>query len=445
MIKQTQKIYAAILIAAGSFSMVNATTQEPARLMRFADIHKEKVTFVYSGDIYIANIHNGKSTRLTSHEGMETFPKFSRDGQKIAFAAEFNGSRQVYTMSIDGTNLKQITYYNDVGPMPPRGGYDNRVLDWSADDRHVLVRGNRLPWGVRMGRPLMVPVDGGLAKPLAIPETGGGMLSPDGKKYVYTPIDREFRTWKRYRGGRAQDIWVYDLEKNTSEQLTTNRATDNQPVWIGDNIYFLSDRDYTLNLYQYQQGNTPKKITDHKTHDSLWASAGPDSLVYENDAYLWRFDPTVGKSEKLNIFIDGNPENLLPQFKNVGEQIESMAISKDGKRAVFAARGEIFTVPAEKGEIRNISKTPASREISVSWSPDGKQVAYLSDETGEYEIYVKDQNGQGKPKQLTDNGNIWRFAPVWSPDSKKLAFSDKNQILWVLDLRSKDLTHFQVY
>lgn len=432
--------FAGLVLSASALLAPSIQAEESTRLLRFADIHKDKVTFVYSGDIYIADINSGQSTRLTSHVGFETFPKFSRAGDKIAFSAEFNGSRQVYTMNLDGSDVKQITYYNDVGQMPPRGGYDYRVMDWSADDKNVLVRGNRLPWGVRMGRPYLVPVDGGLAQPMAVPETGGGMLSPDGKKYVYTPIDREFRTWKRYRGGRAQDIWIYDLEKNTSEQLTTNHATDNQPVWVGDNIYFLSDRDYTLNLFQYQKGGEPKKLTDHKDHDSLWASAGPDSLVYENDGFLWRYTPESGKSEKLNIKIKGHAQDLMPQFKNVSAQIESMAISKDGNRALIGARGEIFTVPAKQGEVRNISNSAAEREISVSWSPDGKQVAYLSDKTGEYEIYIRAQDGLSEPKQITSDGHIWRFAPVWSPDNKKLAFSDKNQTLWVVDIKSQKLT-----
>ncbi|WP_196140088.1 S41 family peptidase [Aliikangiella sp. G2MR2-5] len=430
------------IAVAGSLGFMSSISQaeESTRLLRFADIHKDKVTFVYSGDIYIADIDSGKSTRLTSHIGFETFPKFSRDGKKIAFAAEFDGSRQVYTMDIDGSNIKQLTYYNDVGPMPPRGGYDYRVMDWSPDNQHVLVRANRLPWGPRMGQPYLVPVDGGMAKPLAIPETGGGMLSPDGRKFIYTPIDREFRTWKRYRGGRAQDVWIYDLEKNSSEQLTTFKGTDNQPVWVGDQIYFLSDRDYTLNLYQYQKGQKPKKVTNHKNHDSLWASAGPEAIVYENDAFLWRFDPESGTSKKLNIKVEGNSQHLMPQYKNVAAQIESMDISNDGKRAVFGARGEIFSVPASKGEIRNISKSPAAREISVSWSPDGQSLAYLSDKSGEYEIYIRSQNGQSEAKRLTTDGNIWRFAPVWSPDSKKIAFSDKNQTLWVVDIKSGKLS-----
>jgi len=428
-----------LILSTAALLSTSVQADDSTRLLRFADIHKDKVTFVYSGDIYIADINSGESTRLTSHIGFETFPKFSRAGDKIAFAAEFNGSRQVYTMNLDGGDIKQLTYYNDVGPMPPRGGYDYRVMDWSADDKNVLVRGNRLPWGVRMGRPYLVPVDGGLAQAMAVPETGGGMLSPDGKKYLYTPIDREFRTWKRYRGGRAQDVWIYDLENNTSEQLTTNRATDNQPVWVGDEIYFLSDREYTLNLYQYQKGSEPKKLTEHKTHDSLWASAGPEALVYENDGYLWRFDPSKNKSEQLKINIKGHQQDLMPQFKNVAAQIESMSISKDGKRALFGARGEIFTVPAKHGEIRNISNTPGVREISVSWSPNGKQVAYLSDKTGEYEIYIRSQDGQGEAQQITSNGEIWRFDPVWSPDSKKLAFADKNQTLWSLNIKSKKM------
>ncbi len=428
-----------LALAASSFLSAPLFADDATRLLRFADIHKDKVTFVYSGDIYIADINSGKSVRLTSHIGFETFPKFSRAGDKIAFAAEFNGSRQVYTMNLDGSDMKQITFYNDVGAMPPRGGYDYRVMDWSADDKNVLVRGNRLPWGVRMGKPYLVPIDGGLAKPMAVPETGGGMLSPDGKKYLYTPIDREFRTWKRYRGGRAQDVWVYDLEKNISERLTTNPATDNQPVWVGDKIYFLSDREYTLNLFEYQKGSQPKKLTEHKTHDSLWASAGPEALIYENNGFLWRFDPKEQQTKKLSIQIQGHQQELMPQFKNVSNNIESMAISKDGSRAAFAARGEIFTVPAKNGEIRNISNSAAAREISLSWSPNGKHVAYLSDKSGEYEIYLRRQDGLGKETQITNNGKIWRFAPVWSPDSKKLAFSDKNQTLWVVDIKSKKM------
>ena len=428
-------ILAIVLLTVGTPSFA----RENVRLMRYADIHKDKVTFVYAGDIYVADIHSGQSTRLTSDIGFEVFPKFSHSGKKIAFSAEYTGSRQVYIMNIDGSDLKQLTWYNDVGPMPPRGGYDYRILDWSVDDKNVLARANRLPWGERMGRPYLVPIDGGLAQPLAVPETGGGMLSPDGNKFVYTPIDREFRTWKRYRGGRAQDVWVYDLQNNSSKRLTTHRASDYQPVWIGDEIYFLSDRDYTINLYKYNKDANPEKLTHHDLHDALWASAGPEALVYENDGYLWRFDPKTRSTRQLKINIAGNPRALVASRKNLKKQIESMDISYDGKRVVMGARGEIFTVPAKNGEIRNISKSPSAREISVSWSPNGRYVAYLSDKTGEYELYIKDRKADYKEKQLTTDGSIWRFTPVWSPNSEKLAFSDKNHILWVVNINDSRL------
>ncbi|MFT6436517.1 MAG: tricorn protease [Candidatus Azotimanducaceae bacterium] len=409
------------------------------RLLRFADIHRDKVTFVYSGDIYVASISSGIATRLTSHQGFETFPRFSRSGEYIAFSAEFTGSRQVFKMKVDGSDLQQLTWYNDVGVMAPRGGYDYRVMDWSVDDKNVLVRANRLPWSRRMGRPYLVPADGGLAQPMAVPETGSGMLSPDGTKYVYTPIDREFRTWKRHRGGRAQDVWVYDLKNNTSEQLTDNPATDNLPVWVGDNIYFLSDRDYTLNLYRYEEGKEPTKISNHETYDALWAAAGPEALVYESGGYLWRYAPGDDGPARLKISVLGNPHDLMPSFKNVTKQIESMDVSADGQRAVFGARGEIFTVPAKQGEIRNITQSADHREISVSWSPDGKYIAYLSDRSGEYEIYIRDQSGEGVEQQITKGAIIWRFPPRWSPDSRQLAFADKNHVLWTLDVKTRTL------
>ncbi|GGA70766.1 tricorn protease [Neiella marina] len=424
--------------------MAHAYSTDNTRLLRFADIHKDQVTFVYAGDIYIANHKTGESQRLTDHIGYEAFPKFSPDGSKIAFSAEFNGSRQVYVMNTDGSALKQLTYYNDVGPMPPRGGYDYRVLDWTPDGKKVLFRANRLPWGERMGRPYTVSIDGGMEQPLAVPETGGGMLTADGSKYVYTPIDREFRTWKRTRGGRAQDVWVYDLENNTSEQLTSHRATDHQPTVVGDTIYFVSDREYTLNLYQYQQGGAPIKLTDHQEFDVLWPSAGPDAIVYENGGYLYRFDPSTKQSSKLTINIAGLRQYAEPYSKNVSKFIDTMSVDNGGNRALFTARGEIFSVPKKDGVTRNLSLTPSAREIDASWSPNGRYIAYMSDATGEYEIYLKDRSNNNKVKQLTSDGSIWRFTPVWSADSKYLMYADKNHTLWLLNAKSGKQTKIDV-
>ena len=426
----------AVAVAPAISPMVAAYQTQDTRLLRFPDIHKESVTFVYAGDIYIANTKTGKSTRLTDHIGFETFPKFSPDGSQIAFSAQYNGSRQVYVMNRDGSDLKQLTYYNDVGVMPPRGGFDYRVLDWTPDGKHIVFRANRTPYGQRVGRPYIVPAAGGLEQPLAIPETGGGMLSPDGKQYVYTPIDREFRTWKRTRGGRAQDVWVYDLENNKSKQLTTDRATDQQPTWVNNNIYYVSDREYTLNLYKHQDGKNPIKVTNHSDFDVLWPSAGPNAIVYENGGYLYRFDDATQQSEKLSINVQGNREHTMAYSKNVSDFIDSMDVSHDGKRVLFTARGELFSVPVKNGPTRNLSHTPKGREISATWSPNGRYIAYMSDETGEYEIYLKDRANNNQVKQLTSNGSIWRFEPVWSPDNKKLLFSDQNHTLWWLDIKT---------
>ena len=425
-----------ILLSFSLVSLADQTAAKSTQLLRFADIHKNQVTFVYAGDIYTASTTEGVAKRLTSHQGFETFPKFSRDGKKIAFTAEYTGSRQVYVMNVDGSDLQQLTWYNDVGAMPPRGGFDYRILDWSADDEHILVRANRLPWGIRMGQPYWVPLAGGMEQPLAVPEAGGGMLSPDGNKLVYTPKDREFRTWKRYRGGRAQDIWVYDLIKNTSKQLTTHDATDHQPVWVGDEIYFISDRDYHLNLYRYVEGGTPIKVTDHDQFDSLWASAGPEAIVYENGGHLWRYDPKSNTSQQLNISVTANQEPMIAKRKNVKALINSMTLAPDSKSLMIAARGELFKATTENNEIRHFSRTADAREIDVTWSPDGKSVAYLSDASGEYELYTKNIK-TGKVTQITADGYTWRYAPSWSPDSQKLAFADTNQTLWVVDVNDK--------
>jgi tricorn protease len=440
---------AAALLTALTFPLL---ASGESKLLRFPDIHGDQVAFVHAGDIYRAHADGGAAVRLTSHAGQELYPKFSPDGAWIAFSAEYNGTRQVYVMPAGGGEPRQLTWYNDVGPMPPRGGTDYRVLDWTPDGRHVVVRANRNPSGERDGRPYLVPVDGGMETPLAIPETGGGMLSPDGSKFVYTPIDREFRAWKRYRGGRAQDVWVYDLSANSSVRLTDSRATDHQPMWVGDTVYFVSDRDYTLNLYAIDPaGGEARRLTDFED-DILWPSAGPQRIVFEKAGGLWRFDPASGEARELPITVVGDFPEARPRWVKPAQFVESYDLSPGGERAVFGARGELFTLPAKDGEPRNISLSPDAREHSVSWSPDGRWIAYLSDQTGEYEIYIRAQDGTGTPRQLTRDGDIWRFAPKWSPDSSKLAFADKKQRLRIVGLdgrltevdssRQEDLTSY---
>ncbi len=417
--------------------LINTSAQDESltRLLRFPDISKDKIAFVYAGDIWIVDANGGTARQLTSHEGIELFPKFSPDGKWIAFSGEYSGNRQVYIIPVEGGAPTQLTYYNDVGIMPPRGGYDYQILGWTPDGKNVFFRGNRLPWGERMGKYYTISIDGGFETPLQIPEGGGGMLSPDGSKLVYTPIEREWRTWKRYRGGRAQEVWIYDLKNNTTEKITDWLGTDNQPLWVGNKIYFTSDRTGTLNLYSYDlTSKQTTAVTDFDNYDVLWPSAGEDKIVYENGGYIYKYDPSTNKNEQVQIKVFGDFAGTVPYIKNLKGQVNWFEISPTGKRALLEARGDVFTVPAENGEITNITQTPGIREIDPVWSPDGKWIAYLSDKTGEYEIFMKSSDGSGDEKQITNDGTIWRFDPMWSPDSKKLAFSDKNQKLWYVEV-----------
>lgn len=412
-----------------------AAATESTRLLRFPDVSAEHVVFVYAGDLYRAPRDGGEATRLTAHPGLELFPKFSPDGRWIAFSAEYSGTRQVWVMPTAGGEPRQLTYYNDVGPMPPRGGYDYRVLDWSPDGTRILVRMNRLGFDERAGRPYWVPFAGGMEEPLPVPESGGGMLSPDGRAFVYTPIDREFRTWKRHRGGRAQDVWIFDLERIEARRLTFDPATDQQPLWVGDTIYFVSDREFTLNLYAMTPtGEGVRKITDFADYDVLWPSAGADAIVFERGGALWLYQPEGGAPRPLAIRVPSDRHQALPQVKNVARQIEAYTLAPKGERAVFAARGELYSVPAREGEIRALSRTPDAREIDVRFFPDGKHLLYASDASGEYEFYRIPTDGSAPPTRLTGDGEVWRFPPVIAPDGKRFAYGDKRQRLRIVEV-----------
>ena len=411
-----------------------------ARLLRFPDIHDDFVVFVYGGDIWRAPAAGGPAHRLTSHPGLELFPKISPDGQWIAFNAEYTGTRQVYVMPAWGGAPRQLTYYNDVGPMPPRGGWDDWVMGWTPDGK-ILVRMNRVPWSNRMGRYFVVDPKGGLEKPLALPEGGSASLSADGRKIAYTPVDREFRTWKRTRGGRAQDVWIYDFDANRSERLTNDPATDNFPMWSGETVYFTSDRERTLNIYAYDlRTKAVRKVTTFGEYDVLWPSLGPGGIVFMNGGYLYRLDLATEKAERIPITLSAAIDTLAPQFKDVAPGVLGrLDLSPTAQRVVVDGRGEIFTVPAKEGAPRNLTETPGVRELSPTWSPDGQWIAYLSDATGEYEIYVRPQGG-GEARRLTSDGGGWKLEPAWSPDSRKLAFGDRQQRLRIVDVATGAVT-----
>ncbi len=420
---------------------VKLSATDDVRLLRFPDINNNLVTFVYAGDIWTVNSNGGEARRLTSHDGLELFPKISPDGKWIAFSGEYSGSRQVFVIPSAGGVPKQLTWYNSVGVMPPRGGWDDAVLDWTPDSKQILIRANRTPYSERQGKYFLVSLDGGLEKPLPVVNGGFGVLSPDGAKLVFTPVDREFRNWKRYKGGRATDLWIYDLKANTSEQITSFEGTDQLPTWSGDNIFFSSDRDLKLNIWKY---NTTSKetsqVTKHSEFDVMWPSGNGEQLVYENGGYIYKLNLKTGQSEKLNVSISFDNPNLIAHYKNVKDDIHSFAVSPTGKRALFDARGDIFSVPAENGITENLTESQGIREIFPAWSPDGKYISYYSDLSGEYELYLLENKKGAKPRQVTFNSSAWKYQPTWSPDSKYLLYFDRTLNLKLAEAATGKIT-----
>ena len=435
MLKSLMKTWQVVLFITASF-YVNATND--ARMIRYPDINNQLVAFVYAGDIWTVPASGGEARRLTSHEGFELFPKISPDGKWIAFSAEYSGSRQIYVMPSEGGTPRQLTWYNSVGVMPPRGGYDNVVLDWTPDSKNILFRANRTEFGDRNGKYFTVNIENGMEKPFQIVNGGIAVFSPDAKKICFTPVDREFRTWKRYKGGRATQLWIYDLEKDASEQITDFAGADQCPVWHKNKIFFASDRNLRLNIYSYDiDTKKVEQLTDYNDFDVLWPSGSNGQLVFEKGGFLYKMNLETGKTEKITVNINFDNPNLASYYKNVKSNIHSYAISPTAKRVLFDARGDIFSVPAENGVTENLTNTQGTREIYPGWSPNAKYITYYSDATGEYEIYLLENKKGAKPQQLTTSSSAWKYDTEWSPDSKYILYSDRTLQLKLLDVQSK--------
>ncbi|MEM8996363.1 MAG: acetyl-CoA synthetase, partial [Acidobacteriota bacterium] len=417
-----------------------ALAADSARLLLYPDIHRDTVVFVHGQDLWSAPSAGGEARRLTAHPGRELFPKFSPDGEWVAFSADYTGAHQVWVMPAAGGEPKQLTFYTDVGEMPPRGGYDPWVLGWTPDGK-ILARMNRTPFGRRMGTYFVVDPAGGLEKPLEIPHGGTASFSADGTALAYTPIDREFRTWKRSRGGRAQDLWIYDLGDQQSRRLTTFDGTDNFPMWVGEQIYFTSDRDFTLELHALDVASGDiRQVTRHEHWDVMWPSQGPENLVFTRGGALYAMSLADESVREIQVQIPGGLPHVVPRFEDVVDNIDGATLSPNGKRVFFEARGDLFSVPAKRGATRRLTSTSDVRERDPAISPDGEWLAYLSDATGEYEFYLRPTSGDGEVRQLTSGADVWRYGATWSPDSSLLAFSDRKRRLSLIDVASGEVT-----
>ncbi|MDM8208785.1 PDZ domain-containing protein [Bacteroides gallinaceum] len=408
-----------------------------ARLLRFPATNGTDIVFSYAGDLYTAPIAGGEARRLTSHVGYEIFPRFSPDGKTIAFTGEYDGNREVYIIPADGGEPRRLTYTatnarDDVGD---RMGPNNIVMTWTPNGEGVVYR-NRISDGFD-GRLWTAPLSDGMPQALPLPEGGFCSYAPDGKRMAYNRVFREFRNWKYYRGGMADDIWLYDPDAKKVENLTNNVAQDICPMWIGDDIYFISDRDRTMNLFVYHTATRQtEKITDYTDYDIKFPSTDGKQIVYEHAGYLYRFDPQTGKNEQIRITL--NAENIYARTeqKHVADYVTAAKLSADGKRLAVTARGEVFDVPATKGVTRNISRTPGANEREADWSPDGRYIAYISDRTGETEIYLQPAEG-GEPVQLTTGNDTYIRSLSWSPDSKTVLYTDRKNRIVTVDVASK--------
>jgi len=405
-----------------------ARTKIPdARMLRFPDVSAERIVFVYAGDLWIVSKNGGLARKLSSPKGQELFPKFSPDGQTIAFSGNYDGNTDVYVMPSEGGTPKRLTHHPEA----------DLVVEWYPDGKHILYRSQMISPSRRFNRFFKQSIEGGMPETLALAYGELASFSPDGNRMVFQFLDRQFRHWKRYRGGWASDLWLYDFNKNTSEKLTDFEGTDAMPMWHKNTIYFLSDREdrKKLNIWAYNlnTGKTRQK-TKFTEYDVKWPSIGPDAVIFENGGKLHLLDLARNTTRPISVQVPADLPEVRTKLKDVSKNIENFTLSPSGKRALFEARGEIFTVPEKHGSVRNLTNTSGVAERFPVWSPDGKTIAYFSDRTGEYELYIRPGDGKGSEQQITTGGNAFRYSPVWSPDSRHIAFSDKTGSLFVVDI-----------
>ncbi len=421
-------------------SMAFLTAQENVRLLRFPAVHGDQVVFTYAGDLYSVPLTGGTARKLTSDDlGYEMFPRFSPDGSQIAFTGQYDGNTEVYTIPADGGVPTRLTYTATLNrdDISDRMGPNNIVMTW-ADDEHIVFRSRKQTFNSFKGQLFIVADNGGLSEELPLPSGGWCSYAPDGKKMAYNRVFREFRTWKYYEGGMADDVWIYDFDNKTTTNITNNKAQDIFPMWAGDKVYFLSDRDRTMNLFAYDL-NTKQtsKLTNYTDYDIKFPSLGNESIIYENAGYIFNYDLATGQISQVKVNINNDFLNARAELKDASKSINSWAISPDGKRVVFGARGDVFTLPATTGITRNLTQSSGVHDRNVEWSPDGKYISFISDRNGEDEIYIQNQNGLEAAIQLTSDSDTYKYNPIWSPDSKTLLWSDKMGRLNTLDIASK--------
>ncbi len=396
-------------------------------LLLHPTLSKDQIAFRHADDIWVVARTGGEAIRLTSTASVVAGPYFSPDGQTLAYSARVHGNVDVYTVSVNGGVPRRLTYHPD----------QDEVVGWSPDGKDVLFLSGRAAWN-DFAQLFRIHADGsGLPVEFPLPSVDSGSLSPDGKQIAYTPFNQWQRAWKRYRGGQTEPVWIVDLATLDLTKVPRDNSNDSNPLWIGDIVYFLSDRNGPVTLFSYDtKSKQVEQVVENKSFDLKSASAGPGGIVYEQFGSIHLYDTAARAQHPVDITLHGDLPALEPSLAVIDPHlILNAAVSPTGARAVFEAQGDIFTVPAEKGDARNLTNTSSAAERDPAWSTDGKSIAYFSDASGEYQLHIRDQNGIAPPKVI-DLGPepSFFYSPRWSPDSKRILYSDKKLHLWYLDV-----------
>src|SRR5262245_1774463 len=403
-----------------------AAAQVDARLFREPAVSADKIAFVYAGDIWLVPKAGGTAVRLSSPPGEESFPRFSPDGTKLAYSADYDGNIDVYVVPVAGGEPVRLTHH----PMP------DRVVGWHPDGTRVLIASSRESGRQRYNQFYLVPATGGLPEKLPVPYGEFGALSPDGSRFVYMPMSQDFRDWKRYRGGWAPDIWLFDLKTLASRNLTNNPANDAQPMWYRNTLYFISDRgpEQRNNIWAEDiASGAVRQVTKYTDFDITFPSIGPDAIVFERGGRLHLLNLPSEKVTDVEIRVVTDRTTLRARTVAADQLVAAASVSPTGKRVAFEARGDIATVPAEKGATINLTRSSGVADRLPRWSPDGRTIAYWSDRSGEYELTLRDAEGAGAERKVTSLGPGYRYPPIWAPDSKKIAFIDQAMRVHVYD------------
>ena len=407
----------------GAFAAPAATL-----LLRNPTLSRTSIVFSYAGDLWSVPREGGEARRLTAGPGIEGLPQFSPDGSQIAFTGEYDGNTDVFVVPAEGGVPRRLTWHPEA----------DVSVGWTPDGKRVLFLSHRGS-GTDANQLFTMALDGSFPEQLPLPIANEASYSPNGSHLAYVPLFQWQQAWKRYRGGQTRKIWIADLSDSSIVAIPRENSNDFNPMWVGDKIYFLSDRNGPVTLFRYDiRTKQVRQLIENNGYDFKSASAGPGAIVYEQFGSLHLYDLKTGQTKTVEVKLAGDLPELRPHYVNVAKRLRNADISPNGVRAVFEARGEILTVPAEKGDPRNLTNSTGVFEREPVWSPDGKSIAYFSDESGEYALHIREQDGLGEVKKIPlGNKPQFYMAPRWSPDSEKIAYLDNHDGLWYIDLEAK--------